>query len=195
MPLNNFDSVGNLATVHFAAHLFGLPLKTKGNPRGVFTEHELYMANAVIFQAVFFDYDLMRSYPLRQAARAVAKKIGDMVELNVKSVGSNGVISHFIDGLRKQDNPLSDYGENVVKNLLDSGLNAHEVTWTQILPAVVSMVPKLGQVVSSFHRVKPSRRRSINEYLIVHSSHRLLSLRCWKGILARHQPPSQVEHT
>ncbi|RAO67642.1 uncharacterized protein BHQ10_003654 [Talaromyces amestolkiae] len=138
--------VGNLATVHFAAHLFGLPLKTKGNPRGIFTEHELYMANAVIFQAVFFDYDLMRSYPLRQAARAVAKKIGEMVELNVKSIGSNGILSHFIDGLRKQDNPLSDYGVNVVKNLLDSGLNAHEVTWTQILPAVVSMVPKLGQV-------------------------------------------------
>lgn len=108
------------------------------------------MANAVIFQAVFFDYDLMRSYPLRQAARAVAKKIGEMVELNVKSIGSNGILSHFIDGLRKQDNPLSDYGVNVVKNLLDSGLNAHEVTWTQILPAVVSMVPKLGQVVSSF---------------------------------------------
>lgn len=150
MSLTNFHSVGNLATVHFAAHLFGLPLKTKGNPRGIFTEHELYMANAVIFQAVFFDYDLMRSYPLRQAARAVAKKIGEMVELNVKSIDSNSIISHFIDGLRKQDNPLSDYGENVVKKLLDSGLNAHEVTWTQILPAVVSMVPKLGQVVSFF---------------------------------------------
>lgn len=149
-------SVGNLASVHFAAHVFGLPLKTKGNPRGIFTEHELYMSTAVMFQAVFFDYDLMRSYPLRQAARAVAKKIGEMVELNVKSLASNGVISHFIDGLRKQDNPLSAYGTNVIKKLFESGLNAHEVTWTQILPAVVSMVPKLGQTVRMLPPVLPT---------------------------------------
>lgn len=134
--------------MHFAAHVFGLPLKTKGNPRGIFTEHELYMSNAVIFQAIFFDYDLLRSYPLRQAARAVARKLGEVVEINVKSLTSTGIISHFIDGLRKQDNPLSEYGTNVVQKLFESGLNAHEVTWTQILPAVISMVPKLGQIVS-----------------------------------------------
>jgi hypothetical protein len=34
--------IGNLASVHFAAHVFLYPLKTEENPRGVYTEREMY---------------------------------------------------------------------------------------------------------------------------------------------------------
>ena len=34
--------VGNLANVHFAAHVFLYPLKTQENPRGIYSERELY---------------------------------------------------------------------------------------------------------------------------------------------------------
>lgn len=34
--------VGNLASVHFAAHVFLYPLKTEENPRGIYSESELY---------------------------------------------------------------------------------------------------------------------------------------------------------
>ena len=34
--------IGNLASVHFAAHVFLYPLKTEENPRGVYSERELY---------------------------------------------------------------------------------------------------------------------------------------------------------
>ena len=34
--------IGNLASVHFAAHVFLYPLKTKENPRGIYVEEELY---------------------------------------------------------------------------------------------------------------------------------------------------------
>lgn len=34
--------VGNLVNVHFAAEVFSLPLKTKDNPRGIYSEAELY---------------------------------------------------------------------------------------------------------------------------------------------------------
>jgi len=53
----NTSSVGNLAHVHFASNIFCLPLKTKENPHGIFTDHELYMAMAVIFTAIFFDFE------------------------------------------------------------------------------------------------------------------------------------------
>lgn len=34
--------IGNLASVHFAAHVFLYPLKTDENPRGIYSERELY---------------------------------------------------------------------------------------------------------------------------------------------------------
>lgn len=34
--------IGNLANVHFAAKVFCYPLKTEKNPRGIYSEHELY---------------------------------------------------------------------------------------------------------------------------------------------------------
>lgn len=47
--------VGNLAHVHFAAEVFSLPLKTAEHPRGVYSEHELYLVMALIFVFIFFD--------------------------------------------------------------------------------------------------------------------------------------------
>lgn len=38
--------VGNLVNVHFAAEMFFLPLKTKDNPRGIYSETELYSVMA-----------------------------------------------------------------------------------------------------------------------------------------------------
>lgn len=38
--------VGNLAHVHFAAEVFALPLKTEHNPRGIYSEVELYTVMA-----------------------------------------------------------------------------------------------------------------------------------------------------
>lgn len=38
--------VGNLANVHFAAEVFALPLKTEHNPRGIYSETELYTVMA-----------------------------------------------------------------------------------------------------------------------------------------------------
>lgn len=38
--------IGNLVNVHFAAEVFSLPLKTKANPRGIYSETELYIVMA-----------------------------------------------------------------------------------------------------------------------------------------------------
>ena len=38
--------IGNLVNVHFAAEVFSLPLKTKNNPHGIYSETELYSVMA-----------------------------------------------------------------------------------------------------------------------------------------------------
>ena len=144
------DSVGNLAHVHFAANMFSLPLKTEDHPHGVYSEQELYMVMAIIFVCIFFDLDPAKSFPLRLSARAVTQQLGKIVEANVKGVNMTGFISGFVDGMRTIDHsPLKDYGNHMVRKLLESGLGVEEVTWSQIMPTAGAMVANQAQVVST----------------------------------------------
>ncbi|KAF9892006.1 hypothetical protein FE257_002970 [Aspergillus nanangensis] len=139
--------VGNLAHVHFASNMFSLPLKTKENPRGLFTEHEMYNIMTVIFTSIFLDVDPAKSFQLRHSARAAAQKLGQIVEAHVKSTGGSGFISSLVDTfLGNHTNALKDYGVHMIRRLLDSGLDAEEVTWSQIMPTAVAMVPNQAQV-------------------------------------------------
>ena len=139
-------SVGNIAHVHFAASIFSLPLKTEDNPRGIYSEQELWMVLSLIFTAIFFDLDPGKSFSIRHAARTVGQQLGKLIEANVKSVNMTGLISGIVDRLRENDNPLSDYGVHMVRRLLDSGLSSTEITWSQILPTATAMVPNQSQV-------------------------------------------------
>jgi linoleate 10R-lipoxygenase len=134
---NHHRSVGNLAHVHFAANVFSLPLKSQEHPKGVFTEHELYMAMAVIFTCIFFDLDPAKSFPLHIAANKLAKVMGKLVEANVKAVNLTGWISGIADAVQQKQHFLSDYGVHMVRRLLDSGLSAEDVAWSQILPTSI----------------------------------------------------------
>ena len=138
--------VGNLAHCHFAANVFSLPMKTKENPRGVLSEHELYGAIAVIFAAIFFDFEPTKSFPLRIAARAFAQKLGKLIEMNVKTTRATGIISGLADNFRENDNALKEYGVHMIRKLLDTGLSVEEVTWSQILPVATAMIPNQSQV-------------------------------------------------
>lgn len=141
-------SVGNIAHTHFAANVFSLPLKSAEHPRGIYTEHELYMVLSVLFVGIFFDLDPVKSFPLRKAARAVTQQLGKLVELNVQSVNLTGWVAGVVDGLREEDNALKDYGVHMVRRLLDSGMGVSEATWSQIVPTAGAMVANQAQVVS-----------------------------------------------
>ncbi|KAL8639900.1 MAG: hypothetical protein Q9226_008813 [Calogaya cf. arnoldii] len=138
--------VGNLAHIHFAASMFSLPLKTEETPHGVFSEQELYMVIAVIFVGIFFDLDPAKSFPLRHAARAVSQQLGKLIEANVHSVSMTGIVAGVVDRFRENQNPLADYGVHMIRRLLESGLGVSEITWSQILPTAVAMVPNQAQV-------------------------------------------------
>ncbi|KAL0258350.1 hypothetical protein SLS55_007526 [Diplodia seriata] len=143
----DWDSVGNLAHVHFASNMFSLPLKTKENPRGILTEHEMYMALAVIFCCIFFDLEPAKSFPLHRAAYAVSNGLGKLIEANVKAASSTSWISGITDSFRENSNYLKEYGVHMVRRLLDSGLSTEDVVYSQVLPVATAMVPNQSQVV------------------------------------------------
>lgn len=145
--------VGNVAHTHFVSRMFNLPLKTEENPKGIFSEQELYKILAVIFVCIFFDIDPAKSFPLRQGAREVAQALGKIVEMNVKLATSVGVKGLFTAKPDKTHDPLAAYGENMAKGLKKAGLSTYDIVWSQILPTAGAMVPNQAQVVSSTFQV------------------------------------------
>ncbi|KAM0265577.1 hypothetical protein ACHAQJ_000009 [Trichoderma viride] len=134
---------GNTAHTHYAAQIFNIPLKTQENPKGVFSEQELYTALAAIFTTIFLDIDPVKSFPLRQKTKEVADALGASVETTVKYTKSFGL--RLFTGSAKND-PLSTAGVNAVKGLAKSGLNAHDIAWGLILPTAAAIVPSQGRL-------------------------------------------------
>ncbi|KAN0083249.1 hem peroxidase [Elaphomyces granulatus] len=137
--------VGNLAHVHFVSNVFSFPLKTNDHPRGVYSEHEMFVLMAVIFTCIFFDLDPTKSFPLRQVSHTLAQQLGQLVEADVKSVSSPGFFSSLIGG-RRNRSALEEDGVQMIRRLLDSGLEASQVTYSQILPTAIAMVPSQSQL-------------------------------------------------
>jgi linoleate 10R-lipoxygenase len=129
--------------------MFSLPLKTAEHPRGIFTEHELYMALAVIFVCIFFDLDPVKSFPLHTAAKAISKPLGKLIEANVNQVKLTGFISGIADKFEGNKKYLTDYGVHMIRRLLETGLSVEETAWSQVMPTATAMVPNQSQVVST----------------------------------------------
>lgn len=146
--VNQIDIVrdmSNLAHIQFCASIFSLPLKTESNPRGIFTEVELYQIMTLIFTCIFYDIDVSKSFQLGQASRQVAQQLGELVTANVELVDKAGFVANIVSRLHRHD-ALSNYGEHMIQRLLASGLPAKEIVWTHILPSAVSMVPNQSQL-------------------------------------------------
>ncbi|KAI0081382.1 heme peroxidase [Panus rudis PR-1116 ss-1] len=77
-------NVINLVSVHWVAdYLAGIPLKTKANPKGLFTEQEVYDMLALMFTCVFINVQPEHGWALTHGA----KQIGDVVlQLIEKSI-------------------------------------------------------------------------------------------------------------
>jgi linoleate 10R-lipoxygenase len=106
------------------------------------------MVLAAFFIAIFFDLDTTKSFALQQAAHAAAKKLGAIVEANVKFASKTGFISGITDKMGERQGALQDYGIHMIRQLLASGLTPHEVTWSQMMPTAGAMVANQAQVVS-----------------------------------------------
>lgn len=143
--------VGNIVHVHFAARVFNLPLKTASNPRGIYTEQELYGVLAMIFTTIFFDLDITKSFPLRTMTKPLCEGLGKLMETNAKITrltGGKGMFVGNIGGQKKRDDPLAAYGSNMIKGLLKAGLSVHDVTWSHVVPTAGAMVPNQAEVLA-----------------------------------------------
>lgn len=138
--------VGNLAPVHFVSRLFNLPLRTTESGKGVYSEQELYMVLATIFASTCVDAEPAKSFPLRQAARAVGSQLGRLAEAHVKCVTGFGIGGLFGSRAHKND-PVAAYGNGLIKGLSKAGLSNHDIAWNQILPTAGASVPNLAEVV------------------------------------------------
>ncbi|KEY73451.1 hypothetical protein S7711_07480 [Stachybotrys chartarum IBT 7711] len=136
---------GNLAHTHFVARMFNLPLKSTQNTKGIYSEQELYGVLSLMFTCIFFDIDPVKSYPLRLKAKEVAAQLGSIIETNVKLTTSLGIRGLFT-GPKTKDDALAAYGTELIKGLSKTGLNASEITWSQVLPTAGAMVPNQAQV-------------------------------------------------
>lgn len=79
--------VSNLVNARFAASVFSLPIKTEDQPRGIYTEQELYQVLTICFICIFFNVsfypsqsgstiaDICHSLMLRRASRSSREPI------------------------------------------------------------------------------------------------------------------------
>ncbi|KAM3478595.1 hypothetical protein MY5147_002107 [Beauveria neobassiana] len=136
--------VGNLVHTHFVARVFNLPLKTKDHRKGVFSEQELFKFLTMIYVCIFLDYDPVKSFPLRRAAKAASAQLGALIETNVKLGLLFGMRGLYVKKFK--NDVLAQYGHQLVQALAKTGLNAHEIAWSQILPTAGAMVPNQAQM-------------------------------------------------
>jgi linoleate 8R-lipoxygenase/9,12-octadecadienoate 8-hydroperoxide 8R-isomerase len=139
--------VANLAQAHFCASVFSLPLKTESNPRGIYTESELYMIMAVIFTCIFYDADIAKSFELREGARTLTQQLGQLTMANVELIHNAGFITNLVNRLHRHD-LLRDYGTHMIQRLLETGKQPAEIVWTHILPTAGGMVANQAQLFS-----------------------------------------------
>ncbi|GAW12865.1 hypothetical protein ANO14919_022360 [Xylariales sp. No.14919] len=139
--LDVVKDVAHVAPLRFAARTFGLPLKTKENPKGVYNDQELYTVLALVFMCIFYEVDPVKSFPLRKSAKTMTAQLGELLEAHVKSVNGLGL---FTSKPKKGD--LAAYGSDLIKGLSKDGVSNRDIAWNELLPAAGSTVPNISHV-------------------------------------------------
>lgn len=145
--------------------VFCLPLKTKKNPTGVFSESDLYNVMALVFTCIFFDADPANSFALRQAARKLTQLLGEIMETLVLPEAKEPTIINDVLGFFHKHTALSKYGLHMLQQLLRSGLSTKDIIWSQILPTAGGMIANQAQLFAQnldFY-LKPENARHLKE--------------------------------
>ncbi|KAI0783170.1 heme peroxidase [Abortiporus biennis] len=105
------QNVINLVFVHWAAdYLCGISVKTKDNPRGIFTEQEIYDMFTLLFSTVFLNVSAENGWILTTAGKQVADIVNDLI---AKAIGeaapaaSKNLVTGIINVNQKILRPLN----------------------------------------------------------------------------------------
>jgi len=138
--------IGNIAQVHFASEMWALPLKTKETPLGIFTEQELFLIMQSIYTSVHFDADPTLSYSLLQKSKSAISLLGELVLANITEISAGGLFSKLFSAIWPHDSPLPHYGINLIKRLLQEGIDPKSLTYGHILGATGAMTANQGML-------------------------------------------------
>ncbi|KAL2266768.1 hypothetical protein VTJ83DRAFT_6120 [Remersonia thermophila] len=130
--------VTNLAPVRFVARLFELPLHTKENKKGIYTEHELYAVLSTLASVLFTETDPVRKFQLVEAAKTLGRQFAEAVERSGAIKNSKG----------KRKDPISAIGAALVNDLKKAGLDVHDIVWGHILPLCAAVVAYHGKLLA-----------------------------------------------
>jgi linoleate 8R-lipoxygenase/9,12-octadecadienoate 8-hydroperoxide 8R-isomerase len=152
--LANFNQVdivrdiGNLVSVHYVSELFSLPLKTEKQPKGIFTESEMYLALLAIYTSFLKDTDSIDSFQIRQTSYDATKMLGKLVEANVDKVEDSHLLARLMDQLSVHS-PLQEYGTSIIKALFKAGLDTKQVVWGYVLSTAGGITATQGQLFAN----------------------------------------------
>jgi cytochrome P450 len=133
--------VGNLASLHFAAEMFMLPLKTTQKPYGIFTEAELH---AIMAASMLGDENPASAVLRRGKVRKGMQVLGDLVAKNIEKSGKMGGAIEAIFGGKEEESELKSYGIHMIQRLLQNGTDPKELAFGYILPTAAAMVTVQG---------------------------------------------------
>ncbi|CAI6260103.1 unnamed protein product [Periconia digitata] len=146
--------VGNLASVHFAAETFMLPIKTAQRPRGIFSELELYTLLSSISILSTPLTDPIQRASLQTKTHIPLQTLEKITHSNIKALQSSGLVSSLIgliipDDIDDPESPtLQSYGgKPMLKRLLDAGISSPEaIVNTHIIDTSAHIVSTQGSL-------------------------------------------------
>lgn len=162
-----------LATTHFSAALWSLPIKTEAHPHGIYTAQQLYQVLLAGFAAIFFDADIANSHKLRSQSRVLVQQLGKLMAVKAKFLGAGGgffaavlatvkesiaaIVNIFNVSGGTKVNPslgpewpvLALYGDRMIERMLsETGATPEDVVWGSVLPTSVAVCANQTEVLS-----------------------------------------------
>lgn len=139
------NSIGNLASAKFTASYFGIPLsKDSAHDDDSFTVQEVFDIHSHLFEYVFLDIDLAKSYKHRVLAQNDAQKLAKTVQAAIHSAESfTGMIMSEIENHTGPS--LPDFGRALIKRLLKNK-SKEDLVW-EMIPTQAGAVATLAQGV------------------------------------------------
>lgn len=135
--------VANIAQVHFAACVFGLPLKTEDNPTGAYQAKDLWAALIAIYSSLHSRQNPADSFKAQQTARPAVLQLGRIIEQNVSSADpkQHGILTSIIDMLHNhRSSDLTDESTHLIQSILKLGVSPQQLVYLYILPIAATVV-------------------------------------------------------
>ncbi|KPV77817.1 uncharacterized protein RHOBADRAFT_41815 [Rhodotorula graminis WP1] len=166
------DVVGDVAVpvvVEYLADLFGIPLKSKSNPLGLFTVDGLYDALTDLYAFVYLDFDPTVAFKLRDRARKHSELLRGIILMRLGQTEfipdlAGDLLRDFkrvLTGKGSGGYVLSDRSRKLYKRTTQSDRPIDELAGVLLtaLIRLVQVVPQVANVVDFF--LEPSRHKDL----------------------------------